>query len=599
MKTKCIERIEALQAVMKTQGWDAFLLPHNDVHLNEYLPDAEKWRDWLIGFSGSAGDALVLKDTVWLFADGRYYLQAEDEVPLSHVQVSKVGIEGHLSLRDTLKTLPPNSYIAYMPKTMSASQLTQLQTACESREFKWVEIPQFPTAPESHSGMRSTLRLVEASVHGKSTAQKIEKIRQDLASLGCDALVLSKLDDIAWLSNTRGSDIPYNPVFHAFVWIEQAQAILFANPDESPSSQEALNALKLNGFEILPYESVWERLLLLSQHKTVHWTPSAHSQAMATVLKSATLKQGINLVQHEKAVKTPEEIAGMKEANLRSSVAVVRTLAWLDAQADAGNSVSEQDLAQTIEGFYRAEGALDLSFNTIAGIGTNTAVIHYGTPSADVVAQTGDWILLDSGAQYPFGTTDITRTTTFGKNVPSLEHQKAYTHVLKAHIACASAIFPKGTSGAMLDGICRQPLWQAGYDYGHGTGHGVGCFLNVHEGPNGISKAYTEAMKAGSINSIEPGYYVPGWGGIRLENLALVVEASAHPIQAGTPQENWFQFELLNWIPFARHLIDKAYLNTPEKAWLQRYHQATLVRLTPRLQGKDESALAWLRLQCG
>ena len=344
----------------------------------------------------------------------------------------------------------------------------------------------------------------------------------------------------------------------------------------------------------------------------MYWSPSAHSQAIRNVLshEGIRLKEGHNLLQHEKSIKTPEELAGMKEANLRSSVAVIRTLAWLDVQATAGKSVSELDLAHQIEGFYKEEGAVDLSFNTIAGIGANTAIIHYGTPSADVHASKGDWILLDSGAQYPFGTTDITRTTTFAEFVPSIEpesdnqsdskphHKKAYTYVLKSHIAGASAVFPKGTSGSQIDGICRHPLWQAGYDYGHGTGHGVGCFLNVHEGPNGISKTYTEAMKLHTVNSIEPGYYVPQWGGIRLENLAIVVEAENIILQAGTPQRTWYGFVLLNWIPFAQHLIHDALLSPDERLWLQWYHRTTLEKISPRLVTKDPVALAWLHRAC-
>jgi Xaa-Pro aminopeptidase len=595
-----VQRIEALQAVLKQYQWDAFLLPHNDVHLNEYLPEHVKLRDFLIGFTGSAGDALVFQDSVCLFADGRYYEQADAEVPLSHVTVSKLGLEGNPSLKELLMILPQGGVVAYDAQTVTVSALAGLQKATASLALRFVAVDENPISslfpPTLSTDPLPAWQAVDASVHGRSTSDKLAWLRNALKDASCDGIIVSKLDDIAWFTNTRGRDIPYNPVFHAFLWIDASQALLFADaPDASPSTQNALKHLEENGITLKPYASTWQDLLVLAHNKTVYWTPSAHSQAVFNVLSQDVirLKDGQNLLQHEKSVKTPEELAGMREANLRSSVAVIRTLAWLDAQADAGNPVSELDLAHTIEGFYKAEGAVDLSFNTIAGIASNSAVIHYGTPSADVQASPGDWILLDSGAQYPFGTTDITRTTTFAQHVPSQAHKDAYTHVLKSHIAGASAIFPKGTSGAQIDGICRQPLWQAGYDYGHGTGHGVGCFLNVHEGPNGISKAYTEAMKLHTVNSIEPGYYVPNWGGIRLENLAVVAEANAS-LQAGTPQGVWYSFELLNWIPFATHLIEESLLSSSEKRWLAWYHATSLEKIYPRLTGKDESALAWL-----
>ncbi len=602
-----IQRIEALQAVLKAKQWDAFLLPHNDVHLNEYLPEHAKLRDFLIGFTGSAGDALVLQDSVCLFADGRYYEQADAEVPLSHVKVSKLGIEGSPSLKELLMILPQGGVVAYDAQTVTVSTLAGLQKATASLALRFVAVDKnpitalFPLLEErgkspNENGISPAWQAVDASVHGRSTSDKLVWLRKALEEASCDGIIVSKLDDIAWFTNTRGRDIPYNPVFHAFLWVDATQAQLFADaPDASPSTQNALKVLEENGITLKPYASIWQDLPKLATHKTVYWTASAHSQAILNVLSKddIRLKDGHNLLQHEKSVKTPEELAGMREANLRSSVAVIRTLAWLDAQADAGNSVSELDLAHTIEGFYKAEGAVDLSFNTIAGIASNSAVIHYGTPSKDVHASAGDWILLDSGAQYPFGTTDITRTTTFAQHVPSQAHKDAYTHVLKSHIAGASAVFPKGTSGAQIDGICRQPLWQAGYDYGHGTGHGVGCFLNVHEGPNGISKAYTEVIKLHTVNSIEPGYYVPNWGGIRLENLAVVAEASVS-LQAGTPQGVWYGFELLNWIPFATHLIEESLLSSAEKCWLSEYHTAILEKISPRLAGRDESALAWL-----
>jgi Xaa-Pro aminopeptidase len=604
-----IQRIEALQAVLKQNQWQAFLLPHNDVHLNEYLAEHAKLRDFLIGFTGSAGDSLVLQDTVWLFADGRYYEQAEAEVPQTHVKVSKLGLEGQPTLKECLATLAQGAVVAYDPKTVSASLLAGLEETTGPLALRFLALEENPvqslfSSSTSKGGMPAgcspSWQTVETHVHGRPTREKLNWLQRALADASCDGIFVSKLDDIAWFTNTRGRDIPYNPVFHAFLWVDSTQALLFADaPDASPSTQQAIYHLKENGLTLRPYASIWEELPKLAYHKTVYWTPAAHSQAVANALSQdgTRLKIGPNLLQRKKSVKTAEELAGMREANVRSSVAVIRTLAWLDAQAKAGQFVSERELADTIDAFYKAEGAVELSFNTIAGIGRHSAVIHYGTPSSVVKASRGDWILLDSGAQYPFGTTDITRTTTFDQTVLSPVHKHAYTHVLKSHIAGASAVFPKGTTGAQLDGVCRYPLWQAGYDYAHGTGHGVGCFLNVHEGPNGISKVYTEPMTLHTVNSIEPGYYVPDWGGIRLENLAIVVPSN-QALQAGTPQGVWYGFELLNWIPFATHLIEEALLTSAEKSWLAWYHITSFEKMSPRLQGKDEVALEWLYQTC-
>jgi Xaa-Pro aminopeptidase len=406
------------------------------------------------------------------------------------------------------------------------------------------------------------------------------------------------LDDIAWLINTRGRDIPYNPVFLSFLWVDDTQAVLFSSPPADVETQAVLNQLKTEGLTLQPYEAVWSYLPELAQNKTVYWIPNANSAEIEQTLNASLqcfLQTGGNFIQAEKAIKTPEEQAGMREANIRSSVAVIRTLAWLDSQSQAGKAVSEKELAQKIEACYVEEGAIDLSFNTIAGIGANTAIIHYSTPSEN--ASAGDWILLDSGAQYPFGTTDITRTTTFGQHCPTPEHMRAYTHVLKSHIAGASAVFPKGTSGAQIDGIVRQPMWQAGYDFGHGTGHGVGCFLNVHEGPFGIAKGYAAPLPQGMVVSIEPGYYVQDWGGIRLENLALATEAQGLAIQQGTPQCHWLSFEILNLIPFARHLVDVEALSSSEKTWLQGYEARIREIIVPRLLGKDSATATWLESQ--
>jgi Xaa-Pro aminopeptidase len=609
LNTSRIAAIKQVQRFLHQQGLNAFWLPHNDVHQNEYLPDVAKLRDALLGFTGSAGDALILLDTVWLFVDGRYYVQAEQEVPLSHVKVSKLGLEGQPTLLETLAMLPPGSRVGFDPRTVSSHHYNEASRHLSNKGIQWVPLERNPvtsvlqafpelTSHPTHANQHvRPWQPVDARVHGYSTPDKLTWLRQSLTHAGCQGIVLSAADEIAWLLNTRGGDIPYNPVFLSFLWVDETQAILFASPPEDSSTTEILHTLKAEGVTLQPYESVWDVLTSLAQQKTVYWVAAAHSTKMEMILReaSATCIPGPNVIQQKKAIKTPEEQAGMREANLRSSCAVIRTLAWLDAQAQGEHPVSEVDIADFVQQAYRDEGAIDLSFNTIAGFGDHAAIIHYGTPSATRTAQRGDWVLLDSGAQYPFGTTDITRTTTFGNFVPEEEHRRAYTYVLKSHIAGASAVFPKGSSGAQLDGVVRAPLWQAGYDFSHGTGHGVGCFLNVHEGPYGISKGYNVALPVSTVVSIEPGYYVPGWGGIRLENLALIQPAPDLELAAGTPQREWYRFELLNLIPFAKHLVDTALLNKQEQAWLCEYERAIMQTVLPQLQTRDAEAAAWLK----
>jgi Xaa-Pro aminopeptidase len=293
-----------------------------------------------------------------------------------------------------------------------------------------------------------------------------------------------------------------------------------------------------------------------------------------------------------KARKNATEIAQMQQANLKASRAKIRTIKWVQDQVKAGKSVTEAEVAATIEGFYAAEeGFQGLSFNTIAGSGANSSIVHYGTPNPEAMVRLGDLLLLDSGAQFTGGTTDDTRTIVIGEPTPS--QITRYTAVLKAHINCAMQQFPKGTTGAQLDGITRSTLWFANLDYGHGTGHGVGAFLNVHEGPNGISKRAHKPLESGMVNSIEPGYYEPGWGGIRIENLYVVREL---PSEGDRPSQLvWYGFESLTHIPFDRTLIDLAQLDARQRDWLVAYYQAILTHVLPTLSPEDAD---WLQQAC-
>jgi Xaa-Pro aminopeptidase len=313
---------------------------------------------------------------------------------------------------------------------------------------------------------------------------------------------------------------------------------------------------------------------------------------------NAKIQEAEHPVENFKSHKNNVEIAQMQQANLKASWAKTMTLKWIEEQIDAGNSISERDVANKIEGLYKQqEGFYDLSFPTIAGAGANGSIVHYGNPSHEFKLIKGDLLLLDSGAQFYGGTTDDTRAISIGS--PTDEQRDRYTEVLKSHINCAMQKFPKGTTGSQIDGIARSSLWQSGLDYGHGTGHGVGVFLNVHEGPNGISKRVNQTIDVGTINSIEPGYYQPKWGGIRLENLYFVKEIPKEPQEVTASQDSnstpWYEFESLTYIPFDKKLIDRAKLNPAQVEWLEGYYAKVIEKLSPMLNNEET---IWIKQAC-
>ncbi len=411
-------------------------------------------------------------------------------------------------------------------------------------------------------------------------------------------LPITKLDQIAWLYNLRGRDVECNPVFISYAIVTKQDAYLFTNT--SRIDAEVRQALA-GQVEILDYELYLPTLRsLLDQQNMQHKVLIAIAQTTYGTylqLKEAKAKiiDGENPVETFKAHKNAIEIAQMQQANLKASWAKTLTLKWIEEQIDANYSVSERDVAHKIEGLYKQqEGFYDLSFPTIAGTGANGSIVHYSNPNTECKLLKGDLLLLDSGCQFYGGTTDDTRSISIG--TPTNEQRDRYTDVLKSHINCAMQRFPKGTTGSQLDGIARSSLWQNGLDYGHGTGHGVGVFLNVHEGPNGISKRVNQSLDLGTINSIEPGYYQPKWGGIRLENLYFVksIKQQENTTQQSNPTD-WYEFESLTYIPFDKKLIDRTKLNVQQITWLENYYATVIEKLSPML---NESETLWLKQAC-
>ncbi|MFB2976345.1 aminopeptidase P family protein [Microseira sp. BLCC-F43] len=597
-------KLSRMRALMATYQLDAYYIPSADEHLNEYLPEALQRREWTSGFTGSAGDMLVGQNQAWLFVDSRYHEQADLQVDPSLIQVSKLGLEGEKTLVETLETLAkskPGFRLGFDPFTLAVAQFRNFQKQLEPAGIKLVFVlenlvdkirlqsPWRESEPLPALG-DSKVFLVPDAVTGETTAQKLTRVREAMQKANTDILPITKLDQIAWLFNLRGWDVPYNPVFIAYAVITHDAAFLFTNLARMGAE---IRAALQGQVTLLPYEKYEETLKALVSQNDLRVLSDTKHTTMGTygLLEGARVVETANPIEGMKARKNAVEIEQMKAANLKASRAIVRTLKWISAQLASGESLSELDVARAIADNYQQEANFQgLSFNTIAATGSNSSIVHYGTPSPDQLLKQGQFFLLDSGAQYLGGTTDATRTIIIGE--PNPEQIRRYTEVLKAHINCAMQQFPKGTTGAQLDGITRYTLWQEKLDFGHGTGHGVGAFLNVHEGPNGISKRVNETLEPGMVTSIEPGYYLPNWGGIRIENLYVVKDLSTETDANTTP---WYGFEPLTYVPFDQRLIDLNRLSQKQREWLEWYNWATLEKLTSTLEPAEAE---WVKQAC-
>jgi Xaa-Pro aminopeptidase len=619
-QTEAQAKLTALRSLLTTLQIDGYLIPSNDEHLNEYVPKAKQRRDWISGFTGSAGDFLVGQEQAWLFVDSRYHEQAELQVDVSKIQIVKLGLEGQKTLTEVLETLGQAAIaqqaqfrLGFDPFALTVEQFRSFQKQLEPAGVALVAIAEnlvdrvrmqdvwANEIPPAYAN--SKLFSLAEAVTGETVAQKLTRVREGLQKTKANILPITKLDQIAWLFNLRGWDIPYNPVFVAYAIVTAEQAFLFTNLERIDLSlQDALS----EQVSLQPYEEYAETLkalvaqveapkvLLDTKQTTMGTYRLLVDDPSPTAVASPHIVEAENPIEGMKARKNAIEIEQMQQANLKASRAKTRTLKWVQDQLANGKTLSELDVANAVEGFYaEEEGFQGLSFNTIAARGTNSSIVHYGTPSPQNLLETGQFLLLDSGAQYLSGTTDDTRTAIVGDPTP--EQIERYTAVLKAHINCAMQQFPKGTTGVQLDGIARAAMWHSQLDYGHGTGHGVGAFLNVHEGPHGISKRGQTALELGMVTSIEPGFYQSGWGGIRIENLYVVVDRTPQTETTDKPQTPWYGFESLTYIPFDKRLIDLTQLDDRQRQWLKTYYAKIVEKLSPTLEPADAE---WLRSVC-
>ncbi|MXQ06636.1 M24 family metallopeptidase [Alphaproteobacteria bacterium GH1-50] len=571
-------RLARLREAMAEAGVDAFMVPRADAHQGEYVAPCDERLAWLTGFTGSAGFAIVTGDTAGVFVDGRYRVQVRAQVADVFTPVDWPETKPGPWL---LEHLADGAVLGIDPWLHTRDEIDRLEQALKGRiTIRPVENLVDRIWPDRPAPPVGKVRSLTTEQTGEGSVSKRERLAKVLKDAGERAAVLTLPDSISWLLNIRGSDIPRNPVVQAFAILhDSARVSLFLDPEKvAPLGPDP-------SIDVAPTSDFEPALRALNG--PVRVDRSSAPLAVSHALNEA----GIDIAWDQdpcilpKAQKTEAEIAGTREAHLRDAAAMIEFLAWLDTEAPQGG-VTEIDAAKALEGFRRQTNALlDISFDTISGAGPNGAIVHYRvTEGTNRPLKPGELYLVDSGGQYLDGTTDITRTVAIGP-VPDAARDP-FTRVLQGMIAISTARFPKGVAGQHLDALARAPLWRAGLDYDHGTGHGVGVYLNVHEGPQRLSRISDVALEPGMILSNEPGYYREGAFGIRLEN--LIVVKKAEPL--GDKRDH-LDFETLTWVPIDTRLVIPDMLAPWERDWLNAYHAEVVERVAPRL---SDSARNWL-----
>jgi Xaa-Pro aminopeptidase len=589
------DRLAALRQQLKEDRLDGFVVPLTDEHMSEYVGSYAQRLAWLTGFQGSAGSAVVLPEEAAMFTDGRYTIQVRQQVSASEWKYESVP---ETSVAEWLKEHAPNgARIGYDPWLHTASWVKQATAQLAAKGAELVAVQRNPIDKvwaDRPEPSKARLIVQPEELAGQSSADKRHDMADWLAKEGADAAVLAALDSIAWTFNVRGADVSHTPVALAYAVVNaDGTADLFV---EGEKVGDDVRAHLGNGVRLHERDQ-FETYLRSLNGKLVAVDPERSVAAISQALEEggARILARRDPAVLPKAIKNPVEVAGHEAAQARDGAAVSRFLKWIEEEAPKGG-VDEMIAADKLLGFRHEHGDLrDLSFDTISAFGPNGALPHYkGTAESNLPFKPGTLYLVDSGGQYQDGTTDITRTVPIGD--PTGEMIDRFTRVLQGHIAIATALFPKGTRGSQLDSFARRPLWEAGCDYAHGTGHGVGAFLAVHEGPQRISPVGSsqaggdEPLQAGMILSNEPGYYKPEEYGIRIENLVLVVEKE---VPGG--DKEMLGFDTLTFVPIEKRLIDVAMLSDRELDWLNDYHTKVLALIGPQVEGEDK---AWLERQC-
>ncbi|OGT53798.1 MAG: hypothetical protein A3E84_02075 [Gammaproteobacteria bacterium RIFCSPHIGHO2_12_FULL_42_13] len=564
---------------MKRESVDFYFVPTRDEHNNEYVPPHCQRRTWLTHFTGSYGEALVGLKQAFLWTDPRYFLQAEKELVGTGFQLMKQFQGVSAPIPHWLSEHAINATVGVDPKLISLSQQQQWENALAQVNGRLMAFPDnwidllWTQRPAPHF---SKIHILDEKYTGLTAAEKLIQVREALKKIHADTLVISQLDEIAWLFNIRGHDIPFNPLCTAYAIITLSEAFLFVHKGcVDDAAYFSHHHISLKSYDDFP-------AVLQQLDSDVCIDPASTSWWVATQLSKATVIKKTSPIVMLKAIKNNTELKGMREAHYLDAIAMVKFLHWLEAHWYDGET--EITVANQLEKFRKAEARCkDLSFPTICGYADHGAIVHYMAQQGTAHAiSDSDLLLIDSGGQYFEGTTDITRTLHLGK--PTLQQKKHYTLVLKGHLSLRHAQFPDGTCGEHLNAIARLPLWNEGLDFGHGTGHGVGCYLCVHEGPQRISGGASGVpLKPGMVVSNEPGVYFPGEYGIRIENVCAIVK---------TKTEGFYTFEDLTLVPYARNLIDKSLLSEEEILWIDEYHQAIYDLLGNALSSEEK---IWLK----
>lgn len=590
MNSTINNRIAALRAHIAQEQIQAFIIPSTDPHLSEYVAPHWQSREWISGFTGSAGTVVVTAKDAGLWTDSRYFLQAARQLEGTCITLYKEMLPETPNIPEFLSAhLQEGDCVGIDGKMFSAEEVEHLQkelkksgicikSIADPMQLLWTDRPAMPLAPAF---------VYDTKYAGMSFTEKLPAVRQAMEAAGADSLLLSALDEIAWLLNIRGNDVHCNPVVVSYLLIEKDKVNYFVQPQKvTPELAEYFSA---NGISVHPYEEIGHYLNSFNAH-SILMNPAKTNYAIYSAIRPGCLIiNGASPVALLKAIRNKLEIAGIHAAMQRDGVALVKFLKWLDEAVPAGKE-TEISVDKKLHTFRAAQPLyMGESFDTIAGYKEHGAIVHYeAPPETDVTLKPEGFLLLDSGAQYLDGTTDITRTIALG---PLTEEEKTdYTLILKGHIALAMAVFPEGTRGAQLDVLARMPIWKERMNYLHGTGHGVGHFLNVHEGPQSIRMNENPvALQPGMVTSNEPGVYKAGSHGIRTENLVLTVPAGEGMFG------KYLKFETLTLCPICRKGIIKELLTAEEIGWLNDYHRTVYEKLSPDLNNDERE---WLKEAC-
>ncbi len=588
MKTN--EKIKNLRRLMKERGITAYIIPTYDPHQSEYLAEHFKTRAWISGFTGSQGTVVVTEDEAVLWADGRYWIQAENEIAGSEIKLYKVGIPSTPTYAEYLRDrLEDGHTIGFDGKIFPQSDFKRLKEHFKNKNIRfiedydlvgelWTDRPAFP---------KTKVFVLDEKYAGKSAKEKIAQVREEMGKETIDFFLLGSLDDIAWLYNIRGRDIANNPVVISYALLSKDKAYLFVDEDKLDGEVRAY--LSENGVEIEDYNRVVDYVEKIEEGKNVFLDPSRINRWLYKAIpQGCKIIEGTNITTKLKAIKNPVEIENQRRAYIKDGVALVKFMYWLD-QNIGKTTITEVSAAEKLEDFRREqEGFIEPSFDTIAAYKENAAMMHYRAEEgkSNYELKKEGLFLIDSGGQYLEGTTDITRTIVLGDITE--EEKRDFTLTLKGHINLISARFLYGATGSNLDVLSRYPLWQEGLDYKCGTGHGVGYLLNVHEGPHRISPVPNEvALEKGMVVTIEPGVYKEGKHGIRIENV-VVVDDDIETEYGG----KFMKFDILSFVPIDLRAVDVAMLTEKERKWLNDYHKEVYQKLSPYLSEKERQ---WLK----